>query len=55
LFVLINLGTKDRDYVVDPEVADGQYLNVFTNNIQQLSSGDSLLLGAGEFLVLYLQ
>ena len=55
LFVLINLGTQDRDYVVDPEVADGQYLNVFTNNIQQLSSGDSLLLRAGEFLVLYRQ
>jgi glycosidase len=55
LFVLINLGTQDRDYVVDPEVADGKYLNVFTNNIQQLSSGDSLLLRAGEFLVLYRQ
>ena len=53
LFVLINLSRQERHYIVDSEVADGQYLNVFNNNFQQLFSGDSLLLGAGEFLVLY--
>lgn len=55
LFVLINLSTEEHHYVVDPEVVDGQYLNVFTNNSQQLFSGDSLLLRAGEYLVLYRQ
>lgn len=55
LLVLINLSTEEHHYVVDPEVANGQYLNVFNNNFQHLFSGDSLLLRAGEFLVLYRQ
>jgi alpha-amylase len=55
LFVLINLSKEEHHYVVDPEVVEGQYLNVFNNNFQQLFTGDSLLLRAGEFLVLYRQ
>jgi len=53
ILVLINLSNEHHTYVVDQEVAEGQYYNLFNNSQHDVRQGNEFLIQPGGFLVLY--